>query len=85
MRRSFLAVPLLAAAACVDVPDAIHAQFAAAGPTDRSNFRPGNHGSAPPVESPAPKAAGSLAAPLEARDDAGPPPPADTAVDGGTS
>ncbi|MBX3219810.1 MAG: hypothetical protein KF795_04775 [Labilithrix sp.] len=58
MRRSFLAALLLAAAACVDVPDSVRAQFAGPGATDRSNYRPGRHGSAPPVEDPpAPKAA----------------------------
>ena len=58
MRRSFLAVFLLAIAACVDVPDSVRAQFAAPGAADRTNYRPGSHGSALPIEDPpAPKAA----------------------------
>jgi len=62
MRRSFLAVFILAAAACVDVPDGIRAQFAGPGAADRSNYRPGTHGSAQAVEeSPAPKAAEAAA------------------------
>ena len=57
MRRSFIAI-LLLAAACVDVPDGIRAEFAGPGAADRSNYRPGRHGSALPVEeAPAPKAA----------------------------
>lgn len=52
MRRTILAVSLLAAGACVDVPDSVRAEFAAARPGDRSNFRPGPHGLAPPVEDP---------------------------------
>lgn len=54
-RRTLAAVLLavLAAAACIDVPDSMRAQFAPAGPNDRSNYRPGTHGSALPlVEAP---------------------------------
>lgn len=58
MRRSLIAIVVLATAACVDVPDAIRAEFAGPGPADRTNYRPGRHGSAPPVEdAPEPKAA----------------------------
>ncbi len=78
MRRSFLAVFILAVAACVDVPDGVRAQFAGPGATDRTNYRPGSHGSAPPieepsVEEPAPKAADVAVAgpPSEAMLDAG--------------
>ena len=52
MRHSFLAVFVLAAAACVDVPDSVRAQFAGPGAADRSNYRHGLHGSAPPAEEP---------------------------------
>ncbi|MBX3217678.1 MAG: hypothetical protein KF850_36940 [Labilithrix sp.] len=66
MRRSLLAIVLLAAAGCVDVPDNVRAQFAGPGANDRSNYRPGRHGSAPPVEdAPAPKAAETPSAPAE--------------------
>lgn len=93
MRRSFLAVFILAAAACVDVPDSVRAQFAGPGAADRSNYRPGNHGSAPPVEEPpAPKAAeaavtgATLEAGAVAADaGAGELSPAATAQDGGAS
>ena len=62
MRRSLLAMFILAAAACVDVPDSVRAQFAGPGAADRSNYRPGQHGSAPPVEDPpVAKAAGAAA------------------------
>ena len=74
MRRSFLAVFILAIAACVDVPDSVRAQFAGPGAADRSNFRPGNHGSALPVEEPpASKAAEAAVAgsPSDATVDAG--------------
>jgi hypothetical protein len=58
MRRMVLAGFVLAAGACVDVPDGVRAQFAAAGAAERSNFRPGRHGTASPLEDPpAPKAA----------------------------
>lgn len=93
MRRSFLAVFVLAAAACVDVPDSVRAQFAGPGAADRTNYRPGNHGSAPPVEEPpAPKAAEAAVsgAPLEpgalaADAGAAEPSPAAAAEDGGAS
>lgn len=62
MRRSFLAVFFFAAAACIEVPNSIRAQFAGPGPVDRSNYRPGNHGSAPPVEEPSPVAQAAQAA-----------------------
>lgn len=32
----------------MDVPDSVRAQFAGPSTTDRSNYRPGRHGSAPP-------------------------------------
>ena len=55
MRRVWLLLVLLTA--CVDVPAGIKANFAEPGPNDRSNFRPGNHGTAqPPAEVPAPTA-----------------------------
>ncbi len=50
MRRSFLAVVLVAGAACVEIPPNIHAQFAGPRPEDRSNYRPGQHGAARPAE-----------------------------------
>jgi hypothetical protein len=50
MRRSLLAVFLFAAGACVDVPSGIRAQFAGPAAGDRSNYRPGRHGSALPPE-----------------------------------
>jgi hypothetical protein len=63
-------VALASVAACVHVPDTIRAEFAAPGPADRSNFRPGLHGAAPPNEEPpAAKAAEPAAA------DAGAPTP----------
>jgi hypothetical protein len=67
MRHSFLAVPMLAAVACVDVPSSVHAEFAPAGPSERSNFRPGQHGTAQPVdEGPAPKMSVDSAATADA-------------------
>ncbi len=33
--------------ACVDVPTGVRAEFAPAGPGDRTNYRPGMHGTAP--------------------------------------
>ncbi|MBX3201663.1 MAG: hypothetical protein KF894_26235 [Labilithrix sp.] len=95
MRRSLLAIFLLAAGGCVDVPDNVRAQFAGPGASDRSNYRPGRHGSAPPVEdAPAPKAAGTFrtavtdAAAEPASDAAVEPaaePPAAADADGGVS
>ena len=98
MRRSFLAVIILAVAACVDVPDGVRAQFAGPGAADRSNYRPGTHGSALPAEEPpAPKTAeAAVAGPASgAERDAGtnadaPPGDADAlsspaALDGGAS
>ena len=46
-----LAVAALGIVACVDVPDNMRAQFAPAGPNDRTNYRPGPHGSALPAPS----------------------------------
>jgi hypothetical protein len=57
MRQVLLAVLIVAAAACVDVPDSVHAQFAPPTPAERTNYRPGRHGAAPPVEDPAPAVA----------------------------
>lgn len=45
----FVFVVLAGAAACIDVPDSMKAQFAPAGPNERTNYRPGNHGMAPPA------------------------------------
>src|SRR6185437_14429282 len=52
-RRTFavLAVAALGIVACVDVPDNMRAEFAGPTANDRTNYRPGNHGSAPPVVS----------------------------------
>jgi hypothetical protein len=49
-RRTLIALALLAlgVVACVDIPDNMRAQFAPAGPSDRTNYVPGRHGSAPP-------------------------------------
>jgi len=51
-RRTFAVmaamVAIAATAACIDVPDSMKAQFAPAGPNDKTNYRPGNHGMAPP-------------------------------------
>ncbi|MBX3259423.1 MAG: hypothetical protein KF782_07005 [Labilithrix sp.] len=95
MRRSLLAIVFLAAAACVDVPDNVRAQFAGPGANDRSNYRPGRHGSAPPIEdAPTPKAADTAAAPAQEAppsdaDAAAPadpePAPAAAEADGGVS
>lgn len=75
--RLALAAMLVVAApiGCVDVPASMRAQFAGPGPQDRSNYRPGRHGAAPPVDEPAPETA---AAPAEA--EAGAPSAADAAV-----
>jgi hypothetical protein len=58
LRRSaaWLAVAAFAAA-CVEVPSTIKADFAPPGPGDRSNYRPGAHGTATAAEPPAPKLA----------------------------
>ncbi|MBN9161411.1 MAG: hypothetical protein J0I07_10635 [Myxococcales bacterium] len=78
MRRSFIAI-LLLAAGCVDVPDGIRAEFAGPGAADRSNYRPGRHGSAPPVEDPpAPKAAATAVTTEPAADGGVATPPAST-------
>jgi len=42
------ALSLGALAGCVEVPDNIRAQFAAPSPAERTNYRPGQHGSARP-------------------------------------
>lgn len=49
-RRTLAALAAIAAitAACIDVPDSMRAQFAPAGPNERTNYRPGNHGTVPP-------------------------------------
>jgi hypothetical protein len=59
--------------ACVDVPANIRSAFAAPRPADRSNYRPGSHGTAPAAETPEPPPA-----PVEAR-------PASLEGDGGVS
>lgn len=43
-----LASLALGVVACVDIPNNMKAQFAPAGPNDRTNYVPGRHGSAPP-------------------------------------
>lgn len=45
-------VAIIACAACVDIPDGMRAQFAPAGPNERTNYVPGRHGSAPPNDPP---------------------------------
>jgi hypothetical protein len=51
MRRVWLVLVLVTA--CVDVPSGIKANFAEPGPNDRTNYRPGVHGSAqPPSDEP---------------------------------
>jgi hypothetical protein len=50
MRRPLLLAVVAALAACVEVPDTIRTQFAAPEPGERSNYRPGAHGTAPPVD-----------------------------------
>lgn len=40
------ALAAAAAAACVEVPENMRAEFAGPGPADRTNYRPGAHGSA---------------------------------------
>jgi hypothetical protein len=75
VRPVLLSVTLFAYA-CVEVPPGVHAQFAPAGAAERSNFRPGNHGTAPPVEEPVVKESAKEPA------DAGPP---QEIADGGTS
>jgi hypothetical protein len=57
LRRTFsvLSFPFLLAGAaslvaCVKVPDTVRAQFAAPETNDASNYRPGKHGKAAPVE-----------------------------------
>jgi len=50
-RCTTAAVALVAlTAACVHVPDSIKSEFRAVGPTDRSNYHPALHGTAPPAE-----------------------------------
>jgi hypothetical protein len=48
MRLAILVATVLVVASCVDVPDSVRAEFAGASPEERSNFRRGRHGSAPP-------------------------------------
>lgn len=43
-----LALVALGIVACVDIPDNMRAQFAPAGPNDRTNYVPNRHGTAPP-------------------------------------
>jgi len=50
--RFTVLVSLAAAAGCVEVPDNIRAHFAGPGPAERTNYRPGNHGSARPTALP---------------------------------
>jgi hypothetical protein len=91
MRLAHLAAVLVVAIAasstlaCVDVPANIQSAFAAPGPTDRSNYRPGNHGTAPPAETPEPAVASPTA--KDALDGAAPTQanPASPAGDGGVS
>ena len=68
--RIFAWLALVIAAGCVEVPDTIKADFSAPGSNDRSNYRPGTHGAAPPAEEPTPK--------LATTTDAGPAAPVDT-------
>lgn len=77
MRRSLLAIGMVTWAGCIDIPDNIHAQFAPPAAGDRSNYRLGPHGSAPPVEATASSGADAGAAP---EPKAAPPP---VVVDGG--
>ena len=57
MYRRFTVLVLAAAAVgCVEVPDNIRAHFAGPGPAERTNYRPGNHGSARPHAEPVVKA-----------------------------
>lgn len=51
LAASVVASLAIASSACVDVPDSVHAQFAAARPDERSNFRKGAHGLARPEPS----------------------------------
>jgi hypothetical protein len=87
MRQILLAVVIVAASACVDVPDSVRAQFAPPSAAERTNFRPGRHGTAPPVEDPpAAKAAETAVtgATLGAPDAGGAEAtPSSTVVDGG--
>ena len=45
---AILGLALAGAVACVDVPDTMRAEFAGPGPNDRTNYKPGPHGAAPP-------------------------------------
>jgi hypothetical protein len=85
MRRSLPVVLItLAAAACIEIPDNIHAEFAGPKANDRSNYRPGTHGSALPFEEnkpPVVKAAADAGA-TTSDADASAPPASDN--DGGT-
>ena len=61
MRRGTLAwLALSIAAGCVEVPSTIKADFAPPGASDRSNYRPGAHGAARPVEDATPKLAAAV-------------------------
>jgi hypothetical protein len=65
-RRSFtMAALALGIVACVDIPNNMRAQFAPAGPNDRTNYVPGRHGSAAP-EPVAPLLPWDAAVPLDA-------------------
>ncbi len=55
--RFTLHVVLVALAGCVEVPDNVRAHFAQPSPAERTNYRPGNHGSARPLAQPAAKEA----------------------------
>ncbi len=79
-------------AGCIDVPSGIKANFAAAGPEERSNFRRGAHGSALPTEEPAPAPVAppeAKAAQADAGPASGPPsgsePVSQSGADGGSS
>jgi hypothetical protein len=43
-----IVIGVLGVLGCVEVPDNIRAQFAAPGANDRTNYRPGHHGTEPP-------------------------------------
>ncbi len=71
----------LAAAACVHVPDSMKAEFRAPEPDERSNYQPGLHGTAPPVDASDPwsRWGARLAAAADSGTDA------DSGPDGGTA
>ncbi len=86
-RVALVALVTLGIVACVDIPDNMRAQFAPAGPNDRTNYVPNRHGAAPP-NTPAPMLpwdAGAVATPpTDAADAAAVTPPSSAPnVDGG--